>query len=56
MWKRNRTYLADPGVVLQARNVALVLGARATSVARRGSDGSWRHAIALLSTDESDAQ
>jgi hypothetical protein len=37
--------------VVQARDTALVLADRAINVVRRGSDGAWRYAIALLSGD-----
>lgn len=48
MWERNRTYVADPQRIVQAGDLALILGERAINVARRGSDGGWRYAIALL--------
>jgi hypothetical protein len=48
MWERDRTYVADPRRVVQARDLALILGERAINVARRGGDGSWRYAIAFL--------
>ena len=46
-----QTYFAEPRRVLQARDTALVLADRAVNVARRGSDGTWRYTIALLSLD-----
>jgi hypothetical protein len=49
MWAHDRTYLADPRRVLQARTTGLVLTRRGINVVRRGSDGAWRYAIALLS-------
>jgi hypothetical protein len=52
LWQRNRTYLADPRRVLQARNTALIITKRGVNVVRRGSDGAWRYAIALLSDDD----
>ena len=52
LWQSDRTYVAEPRRVLQARDVALVLADRGVSVARRGSDGAWRYAVALLSLDE----
>jgi hypothetical protein len=52
MWERNRTYLADPPRVLQARNTGLVVTKRGVNVVRRGSDGAWRYAIALLAHDD----
>jgi hypothetical protein len=51
MWERNRTYLADPRLVLQARNTGLVVTKRGLNVVRRGGDGAWRYAIALLASD-----
>jgi hypothetical protein len=51
MWERDRTYLAGPLRVLQARDTALVLAEQGINVVRRGSDGAWRYAIALLSLD-----
>jgi hypothetical protein len=52
MWQRNRTYLADPRRVLQARNTGLILTKQGINVVRRGSDGAWRYAIAVLSHDD----
>ena len=49
MWERDRTYVADPRRVLQARDTALVVAEHAINVVRRGSDGGWRYAISLLS-------
>ena len=51
MWERNRTYLADRPRVLQARNTGLVVTQRGINVVRRGTDGAWRYAIALLARD-----
>ena len=51
LWDRDHTYVADPRRILQARNTALVVADRGINVARRGSDGVWRYAIALLSLD-----
>ena len=51
MWRRERTYVADPRQVLQARDTALVVAAGSISVVRRGSDGTWRYAISLLGSD-----
>jgi hypothetical protein len=48
LWERDRTYVADPRQVVQARDLALILGEGAINVARRGGDGGWRYAIALL--------
>lgn len=52
LWDRGRTYVADPRRVLQARDTALVVADRGINVARRGSDGAWRYAIAFLSFDD----
>jgi hypothetical protein len=48
LWDCDQAYLAEPRQVVQARGTALVLGEGAISVARRGGDGDWRYAIALL--------
>lgn len=47
MWDRDRTYIAEPRRVLQAGPTALSLG-RGINVVRRGRDGAWRFAIALI--------
>lgn len=52
LWARDYTYLADPRRVVQAHDVALVLAAQGTNVARRAADGAWRYAISLLSIDQ----
>jgi hypothetical protein len=51
LWNRDDTYFAAPRRILQARDTALVVADRGINVARRGSDGAWRYAIALLSLD-----
>jgi hypothetical protein len=51
MWERDRLYLAAPRHLLQAREITLIVAENAINVARRGSDGTWRYAIALLSSD-----
>jgi len=48
MWEVDQTYVAGPRQVLQAGDMALVIGAQAINVVRRGPDG-WQYAIALLS-------
>ncbi|MDQ4072401.1 MAG: hypothetical protein M3088_05945 [Actinomycetota bacterium] len=45
----DRTYVAEPHRVVQARDTALVLGGAGLNVVRRRRDGDWRYAIALLS-------
>jgi hypothetical protein len=51
LWAGDRTYVAQPRRVVQARDTALVLADAAINVVRRGSDGAWRYAIALLAFD-----
>jgi hypothetical protein len=51
LWTGDWTYVAHPRRVVQARETALVLADGAINVVRRGSDGAWRYAIALLSLD-----
>jgi ketosteroid isomerase-like protein len=51
LWAGDRTYVAEPRRVVQARDTALVLADRAINVVRRGSDGAWRYTIALVSLD-----
>lgn len=48
MLQRNGSYIAEPVRVVQARDTAVVLANGGINVARRGSDGGWRYAIALL--------
>jgi hypothetical protein len=49
-WDRERAYIADVRRVVQVRDTALSVG-RGINVLRRGADGSWRYAIALLDLD-----
>jgi hypothetical protein len=49
-----RAYVADPRHVVQRGNTALVVGGRSINVVRRGSDGAWRYAISLLTTEGED--
>jgi hypothetical protein len=51
LWDAERSYLADPRRVLQARDTALVVSGRAINVVRRTDNGSWRYAISLLDLD-----
>lgn len=51
-WGRGAAFVAAPEHVVQARSTALVVGPRSVSVARRGPDGAWRYAIALMEIDE----
>jgi hypothetical protein len=48
LWDAERSYLAEPRRILQARDTALVVAGRAINVARRTDNGSWRYAISLL--------
>jgi Domain of unknown function (DUF4440) len=51
MCRRNRSYLAEPSRIVQAGNTALIMTERGANVVRRGTDGAWRFAIALLPQD-----
>jgi hypothetical protein len=51
MLERERTYLADPQRVVQARDIALVVAERGINVVRRQHGGAWRYAISLLALD-----
>ena len=51
LWSEDRTYLAGPQRVLQARDTALVVASHGVNVVRRASDGTWRYAIALLALE-----
>jgi hypothetical protein len=48
LWDRNRSYIADPRRIVQAGDTALVVADGGVNVARRGGDGAWRYAIALI--------
>ena len=52
IWESNGTYLADPTRVVQSRDTALVVATGAINVMRRGRDGVWRYAIAVLTGNE----
>jgi hypothetical protein len=47
MCDRGRIYVADPRRIVQARDIALIVAQRSITVVRRGTDGTWRYAIAL---------
>jgi len=47
LWEGNQIYVANPLRVVQARDIALIVGERSINVARRGGDGDWRYVIAL---------
>jgi hypothetical protein len=49
LWEHDRTYLAGRTRVFQARDTALVVAEGGIAVMRRGTDRTWRYAIALLS-------
>jgi hypothetical protein len=46
-----RAYVADPRRILQARDIALIVADQGINVMRRGHDGAWRYAIAVLSIE-----
>jgi ketosteroid isomerase-like protein len=56
LWEADRTYVAAPRRVVQARDIAVVLADNAINVLRRGSDGTWGYAIALLSLETTTAK
>ena len=51
-WAGDRTYVADPRRVLQARDLALIVAEAGINVVRRGHDGAWRYAIVSLLVDD----
>ena len=51
IWDGDHSYVADPRHVMQARDIALIIGVRGVSVARRGLEGAWRYAIVVQSVD-----
>lgn len=55
MWDHDRIYLAEPRCVLQAGATALSLGG-GINVVRRGPDGAWRFAIALIEPGRPEAK
>ncbi len=52
IWDRDGTYVASPRRVVQARDTGLIVSEHGINVVRRGSDGGWRYAIALLSRED----
>jgi Domain of unknown function (DUF4440) len=54
MWQRDRTYVAEPSRVVQARDTVLIVAGGGTHVVRRGGDGNWRYVIALLAGDHAE--
>jgi hypothetical protein len=56
IWEGNQLYIAAPKRVLQARAITLIMTDTGVNVARRGSDGSWRYAIALLNHEPTERQ
>lgn len=51
-WECDRSYVADPRRVMQARDIALIIVERGINVARRGSDGVWRYAVVFVTVDD----
>lgn len=56
LWAGDRSYVADPLRVVQARDLALIVAERAVSVVRRERDGTWRYVIAAVSLGEATAK
>lgn len=50
-WAKRHTYLAEPRLIVQAGDTALVLGALGVNVVRQGYDGMWRYEILYLSSE-----
>ncbi len=50
-WEGDRTYVADPRRVVQARDIALIVVERGVNVARRDRNDAWRYAVLLTSVD-----
>jgi hypothetical protein len=48
LWSARLPYVADPVRIVQAPQMALMLGSHGVNVAMRGLDGAWRYAITLL--------
>ena len=51
-WTGDHTYVAEPWRVMQARDIALVVGEQGINVVRREHDGAWRYAIVLLTAED----
>ena len=51
LWARDLHLRRRPAARVQARDIALVVGAQGINVVRRGRDGAWRYAISLLAVD-----
>jgi hypothetical protein len=51
IWEGDQLYIAAPRRVLQAREITLILTDTGINVARRGRDGNWRYAIAVLNDE-----
>jgi hypothetical protein len=51
-WEGDRTYVADPRRVMQARDIALIVAEQGINVVRRGDDGAWRYVIVRLSVED----
>jgi hypothetical protein len=54
IWESNHLYIAAPRRVLQARGITLIVTDTGANVARRGNDGNWRYAIALLNDEQTE--
>ena len=52
IWRGDHIYVADPRLVIQARDVALVVTRGGVNVARRNRDGAWRYAIVRQSSND----
>ncbi|NGN66384.1 hypothetical protein G5C51_21095 [Streptomyces sp. A7024] len=52
VWRRG--YLGEPRRVLQAGDIALLLGPGVVNVVHRDADGTWRYAICVVAEANSD--
>ena len=51
-WAGEHTYIADPQLVVQARDIALIVSGQGIHVVCRGSDGTWRYGIIRQSVEK----
>jgi hypothetical protein len=52
IWADDRTFVADPQRILQAREIALVVAETGVNVARRSRDSTWKFVIVSVLFDD----